>query len=298
MKPFEWGDLMFFLEFVRTGSHAGAAKRLKVDHTTVRRRISSLEDGLRTKLFVSKESKQLSPEGEQLLNYAESMETLITRAVEEVAGRDHAISGTVQIGAPEGFGARFLAPRLASFCSANPQLNVKLIMPPRAANSSIRESDLTIGFARPHQRRQIARKLTEYTLSVYASPEYLQDAPPLTSLEDLSDHRLVGYVEGSDAENADHALNLRDDKFFGFESTSIDAQKNVVRAGYGIGILPDFLVSGEDGLVKALSTDFSMKREFWLIIHPEMINLARVRLVIDFIVQLVYDNRRLFLGSF
>ncbi|SCW70036.1 DNA-binding transcriptional regulator, LysR family [Sphingobium faniae] len=299
MKPFEWGDLLFFLELVRTGSPSAAGKKLKVDHTTVRRRISALEDGLRARLFTVKSGpQQLTEEGERLLAYAESMETLILRAVEEVADRDLAISGTVRVGVPEGFGTRFLAARLAGFCAANPELDVKLMVLPRALNMSNREADIAIDFGMPHQQRKIARKLMDYQVSIYASPAYLDGAPPLEAIGDISEHRLVGYIDelNNDSKNTLEAA-FTDCPRIGFASTSIEAQKEAIKAGYGIGILPDFLVTNDDGLVKPLPKEMSARKEFWMIMQPEMINLARVRTVIDFIVEEVRKDRDIFISD-
>ena len=299
MKPFEWGDLLFFLEFVRTGTASAAGKKLKVDHTTVRRRVAALEDGLRARLFVNKSNTQhLTPEGERLLEYAESMESLISRAVEEVANSDLAVSGTIRISVPEGFGVQFLAPRLAAFCIANSELDLKLMVLPRALNLSNREADIAIEFGRPSQQRKIIRKLVDYSVSVYGSPEYLKTAPPLNSYEDIKEHRLVGYVEewNSDEKNELEALFAECDRI-GFSSTSIDAQKEAIRAGYGIGIIPDFLVLESDGLLKPLPDSLSAKKHFWLVMQQESINLARVRAVIDFLVDLVRQERAIFEGN-
>jgi len=48
---FDWNDLTFFLELARHGRLMPAARRLKVDHTTVSRRIADLERGLDVRLF-------------------------------------------------------------------------------------------------------------------------------------------------------------------------------------------------------------------------------------------------------
>ncbi|MHA3795369.1 LysR family transcriptional regulator [Sphingomonas sp. YL-JM2C] len=298
MKPFEWGDLLFFLELVRTGNPAAAGKKLRVDHTTVRRRITALEDGLRARLFTGKgNTQQLTAEGERLLAYAESMETLILRAVEEVSDRDLAISGTVRIGVPEGFGSHFLASRLAVFCEANPELDVKLMVLPRALNLSNREADIAIDFGIPNQQRKIARKLIDYRVSVYAAPAYLENAPPLNTLDDIREHRLVGYIDelNPDSKNALEAAFAQCPRI-GFGSTSIEAQKEAICCGYGIGILPDFLVTERDGLIRLPPEEMSAMKEFWMVMQSEMINLARVRVVIDFIVEAVRKERALFLG--
>ena len=49
---YDWNDLRFFLAAHRAGSLAAAARELRVDYTTVGRRIAALESALSTQLFV------------------------------------------------------------------------------------------------------------------------------------------------------------------------------------------------------------------------------------------------------
>ena len=47
----DWDDLRYFAELARTGSLSAASRSLRVDHTTVARRVSALERSLGVKLF-------------------------------------------------------------------------------------------------------------------------------------------------------------------------------------------------------------------------------------------------------
>ena len=51
MERFDWDDLRFFLAVARSGRLTAAARRLGADHATVSRRITSLEEALKAKLF-------------------------------------------------------------------------------------------------------------------------------------------------------------------------------------------------------------------------------------------------------
>src|SRR3546814_16853194 len=86
---FNWNDLRFFLAMARTGSPTTAAMQLKVDHTTVRRRIDALEDSLKVKLFEPRaRGFLLTNAGNRLLATAESIEALAAGAEESVSGKD------------------------------------------------------------------------------------------------------------------------------------------------------------------------------------------------------------------
>ena len=108
---FDWSDLTFFLAVARAGRLTAAAARLKVEHSTVSRRIGALEEALGAKLFDRRpHGYGLTAAGERLMAAAEGMETLALAAQGEIGGADLGVAGTVRIGAPDGFGTFFLAP--------------------------------------------------------------------------------------------------------------------------------------------------------------------------------------------
>ena len=73
---YDWNDLRYFLELSRQGKLVKAALRLQVDHTTVSRRIASLEKQLQARLFdKSPTGYQLTDAGMRLLPMAEKIES-------------------------------------------------------------------------------------------------------------------------------------------------------------------------------------------------------------------------------
>ena len=181
MERFDWDDLRFFLAVARSGRLTAAARRLGADHATVSRRITSLEEALKAKLFERRpQGYTLTAHGERLLAKAESMETEALAIQSDIGGADMALSGIVRIGAPDGFGTSFLAPRLALFAKAYPGLEIQLIAMPRLLSLSKREADVAITLAPPKEGKVVARKLSDYRLGLYASPDYLAAMPPVT----------------------------------------------------------------------------------------------------------------------
>jgi DNA-binding transcriptional LysR family regulator len=295
-RDFSWDDLKYFLALVRTGNPTSAARGIKADHTTVRRRISALETALRTHLFSSHGGDyELTAEGERLLKYAEEMESLAGRVEEDIANSDRAISGTVRIGAPDGFGSYFLAPRLPLLASTFPGLAIQLVILPRVINLSNREADVAIALSVPNQNRQIVRKLIRYKLHVYGTKEYLDAHPPITAVSDLSAHRFIGYIPDLIyTPELDYLPEFELQLQSSFESTSVIAQVQAAAAGYGLMILPTFIAATNKALRPVLPSMFCLEREFWLVIHPESVNLTRVRAVIDFITEQTRRERSLF----
>lgn len=299
MERFDWDDLRFFLAVARSGRLTAAARRLAADHATVSRRISSLEASLKAKLFERRpQGYALTAHGERLLAKAESMETEALAIQSDIGGADLALAGTVRIGAPDGFGTTFLAPRLASLATDYPGLELQLIAMPRLLSLSKREADVAITLAPPKEGKVVARKLADYRLGLYASPDYLAAMPQVTKPEDLFAHRIVGYIDDliftPELDYLDEvAKGLRAQ----VQSSSVIAQMNAVTAGAGIGVIHHFMARDESRLVPVLPETVSITRSFWLLVHADLKDVARVRATIDFIVREAKAARALLMGE-
>lgn len=299
MERFDWDDLRFFLAVARCGRLTTAARRLGADHATVSRRISSLEAALKAKLFERRpQGYGLTLHGEQLLTKAETMETEALAIQSDIGGADMALSGTVRIGAPDGFGTAFLAPRLARLVASYPELEVQLVAMPRLLSLSKREADVAITLAPPKEGKVIARKLVDYRLGLFASPAYLADRPPVSCPEDLFDHQVIGYIDDliftPELDYLDEvARGLRPR----MQSSNLVAQMRATVAGAGICVLPMFMAAQEPELVPILPGAVALERAFWLVAHADLKDVARVRMVVDFIVGETKAARAAFLGE-
>ncbi|HEY0053129.1 MAG TPA: LysR family transcriptional regulator, partial [Caulobacteraceae bacterium] len=196
MAQFDWSNLSTFLAVARTGRLTAAARLLGADHTTVARRITALERDLGARLFERRPTGYgLTGHGERLLPRAEAMESLALAAAGDLGGADLAVSGVVRLGAPEGFGSYFLAPRMAAFAEAHPDIELQLVAIPGFLNLSKREADMAVTLSPPREGRLVTRKLTDYELGLYGAPAYLDARPPIETRADLGRQRFIGYIE-------------------------------------------------------------------------------------------------------
>lgn len=290
-----WDDLRIFLAVARSGQLLAAARRLGLNHATVARRLAALEDALAAKLVDRRTTGcVLTPAGERFLGTAERVEGEMLAARAGIGGEDVAISGTVRLGAPDGFGVAYLAPRLGRLTARHPDLTLQLVPVPRAVSLSRREADIAITVERPEHGRLVARKLVDYELALYASRRYLAEAGTPQAVSELKDHALVGYVEDlvysaslAYAGEIDRAFQPR------FEIASALGQTEAVRAGAGIGILHSFIARADPDLVQVLP-ERTIRRAYWMVIHESLRDLRRVRIVADFISECVEADRAAF----
>src|SRR5688500_13009582 len=155
MPGFDWNDLKSFLAVARSGRLTAAAQRLRIDHTTLSRRLGALEHALKAKLFDrSPSGYTLTEPGRRLIPTAEEMERLALAAQEAVGGSATAVAGAVRIGAPEGFGSYFLAPRIAALKALHPDLLIQLVAATAVFSLSKRGADVVVAESHPTAGRQ------------------------------------------------------------------------------------------------------------------------------------------------
>ena len=173
----DWDNVRVFLAVARAGQFVAGARRLHLDHATASRRVAALEAALGAKLFDRRTTgARLTSAGERFLLAAEQMESAFLHAQAEVSDIDVELTGDVRIGAPDGFSTYYLAGALRDFVEKNPGVRVQLAPLPQLTPLARREVDIVVGLDKPEAGRFVARKLTDYTLGVYASAAYLESA--------------------------------------------------------------------------------------------------------------------------
>ena len=192
----DWDHARFFLAVARSGQFLAGARLLRVDHATVARRIGALEADLGARLFDRRTTGcTLTAAGERFLTAAERIEAEMLRARAELSVTEVGVTGTVRVGAPDGFGTLFLCARLGQLTERHPGLTVQLVPLPRTFSLSKREADIAITIDRPDAGRLAVRKLVDYTLRFYAAKSYLARHGAPASLDALRDHTFVTYVQ-------------------------------------------------------------------------------------------------------
>lgn len=296
VNPPNWEHLRALLSVARSGTLSAAAISLGVKHSTIGRHITALEEATKAKLVNRTPSGlTLTAAGERLLEAAEAIENQIHLAQEDIGGDDLSAGGSVRIGAPDGVGAFFLAPRLSALTERYPNLTVQLVAVPRAFNLTKREADVAIVLAVPTQGRLVTRKLTDYKLGLYASPSYLTFAPAIRTTADLRGHRFINYIDDliftAELDYLDEAA--RGAKAL-FQSSNIIAQMNAARAGAGLVVLPHFLAAQFTDLTPVLRHAVQMQRTWWLIVHETQRDIARVRIVMDYLAEQFQQSKKYF----
>ncbi|MHA7868046.1 MAG: LysR family transcriptional regulator [Salipiger thiooxidans] len=294
---FDWNDLKVFLALHRMKRMTDAGRVLGVDQTTIARRVKALEAAIGTHLFVRRaDGFELTKAGLRILPFALEIEHSGEKLHEQISGEDMRLAGRVRIGAPDGLGTFFLPAILTRFQRDNPEVDVEVVPSSRQFRVAEQEVHLALWLSLPESGRLLARKLADYNLHFFASPDYLERHGMPMSLADLQDHRLVGYIADmlfSPEVRFLEELGLR--RLVRFASSSMAAQREAIREGAGLGILPRFMALNDPGLVPVLTDRYLLKRTVWIVSHQSTEDLARVRAVSEYLQRAARSRRDLLL---
>lgn len=288
LADLDWDDLRLFLQIERRGSLSEAARQLRIDHSTVSRRLSQLELCLGGPLF-ERQRAGLKPTelAYILVQRAEAMERAVLAFQEELGGADREPSGSVRIAMMEGIGTTFVARHLEPLLNKHAKLRVELVTSSSVVNVSRREADVFVSFFKPSDQRLACEPGGSFALYLYASRHYLEQHGTPACLADLVNHPFVGYIDDMVQLDAVRWLDeLVQRPVMSFQSNSMLAQMTAAASGLGLVLLPKFSVVNEPELVPVLPEIARVTRPIWVSVHHDLQYSSRIRAVTGYLHEL------------
>lgn len=284
-RPVNWDDLRYFLAVAGEGSLSGAARALRVNPATVSRHVDALEERFAVRLFDRRQDGYgLTPAGEKLLARARGIEAEMFALGRAFDAEDRGLAGTVTVTSTESLTVPFLIRNLPLLQQRHPGIRLHLVNEYRMLNLSRREADVAIRLARPEQGDLTIRKIGVMGFGLYASTGYIAAHGVPASAADLRQHRVVDWLDGF-PEN-DTVLWLRrqiGDSVPVFSTNPASARLAAARMGIGIALVPCMVAEGVTGMVRVLPDEAIPGVDLWLLVHRDLVRIARVRAVLDFI---------------
>ncbi len=281
-----WDDTRIFLAVCRKSTLRGAARLLNVDQATVGRRIAALEKALGTTVFLrTSEGYVLTVAGEAVFRSAEKMERSALELQRQVQGLDDRLKGEVRITSTDSLAIDFLIPAIANLHLQHPDVKVRLDASIQMLSLSRREADIAIRNVKPENPDLIARCIARWPVGLFASEQYAQRRGSPEQGAAFAGHDLImfqPYLE-SGREPTIVSEPVTHGRLVATVNTGLMMRRSIA-AGIGIGEIPVCL--GErDGLTR-LWPDRQRQETYdvWLVTHEDLRHTARVRAVIDQIV--------------
>jgi DNA-binding transcriptional LysR family regulator len=285
-KIMEWGDLKYFLAVTRSGSLTDAAHVLKVSTATVGRRIAVLERELGAHLFDRKPTGYvLTDSGKAILAKAEEIEEAALAVERAAIGRDLRATGSVSVTTTDDIAAAVITPHLAQFRRRFPDIALNLVVGREVVNLSRREADIALRTVRPARGDYVIRQAGWWNLGLYAARSYADARDLKPGMSDLSKVDVIAWTEDSAHLRGgpwlvEHARGAR----IALRANSRRLHFYACKAGIGVAILPCLLADQDPDLVCLLRPSRVISVELWLVVHRDIARTARVRAVVDFLV--------------
>ena len=284
---FDWNDLRYFLAVARYGSTVAAAKALNLSQSTVHRRLVELEKRIGRDVVIRHATGyRLTQFGIELQPWAEQVEKAITSLERHLVAADDTPTGTVRVTCSESIGYRLMqSPLLETFHNRHPGLQVELIMSDHFLDIAKGEADIAIRAGVPNEESLVGRKIADVPWALYCSRGYLARYGRVERTEDIAGHSVIEF----DGDIRDHHAakwlrSVAPTARVVARSNTVPGLLMTVKSGAGLAPLPMPLAMQEADLVSVLGPVPGLYSPIYLLTHPELRHMPRVRTFFDFIV--------------
>lgn len=285
-------EMEAFATVVDQGGFTDAAKRMGISKSAVSKHVSSLEARLGARLL-NRTTRRVSPTEIGLAYYDRACQVLSDAGEADalVASMQSAPSGLLRISVATDFGVNHLSPILGDFLQDHPDVTVNMVLDNRFVELISEGFDLAIRIGELEDSSLRARKLTETTRRMIASPNYIQQYGRPQRIDDLNEHKLLHYSNQSNGnvwKLTAPSGEKRQVRTAGWLSVN-DGQSllNACVAGLGIAYLPSFLFSDmmAEGQVVDVIPDLPVETQsIYAVYPPGRFTQPKVRAFIDFLV--------------
>ena len=269
-------DLLLLLEVARSGQLRRAGETLGLSHTTIGRRIRSLEHAFGSKLLIRTTTGwDLTPLGQHALRTAEQLD----QALHDLRrGYDDALlDDVVRLSAPDAFSVLVAAPAAANLRIRHPRLRLEIVSANRPATVHRSGLDLEIVVGKPRVLRADAVKLGSYSLGLFGTRDYFEEHGIPESIQDLKEHGLVYFIPSMlQVDDLDIGRQIVPEMQDAVTSTNVFTHVAATRAGAGLGLLPTFLAEVHEDLIQVLPIDVAARVDYWLVIRTEALRRPAV----------------------
>ncbi len=290
----DWDDFRYFNAIARAGSVRGAADVLGVNASTVTRRLDHLEAQLGVRLFIrTRSGLQITGEGSEVIHDLDAVAADLGEIERRLQGRDAEMAGPLSIALPDVLVSGVLMQDLAEFTCEHRRIRLEILSDSRERDPPRRDADISIRLTDAPPETLVGRCLGRIRVMAYASLDYLSRHDPLLAAGECC------WIE-SELETL-LAPDFRGERFaslaLGAKCHNLVQQLAAVRSGMGITLLPCSVGDIEPALSRITGIRPVDGREIWLLFHPDLRRVARVRTFAEYLQQTFAKLEDLLLGN-
>lgn len=276
----DWNDLRYVKAIADYGSVAEASKKLDVHQSTVFRKLNAIEKNLGVRLFERLPNGYVkTAAGEDVIQAAERIEADISALNRRISGQDMRPSGKIRVTMTDVF-VKFLAPCLADFRLAYPEIEIEILVSRDVLNLTKRDADLAIRMTKKPLETLVGRRISRVAVAVYGAKKYLNNHH---NLSHLNQHNWIITDEGTIDSATVRWLkqNVSDLKCQYRFNTCMGILAGV-QEDLGLGLLPCYLGDSDPNLARVSLPIPELEKQLWILTHEDLRYVTRIRTFIDF----------------
>ncbi len=285
-----WDDMKLFLAVARSGSISGGAKQLGVRHSTVSRRLRSMEEKLGTRLIERKKSGyELTVAGEQIKQSAMHMEREMLGVNETLLGKDANLVGPLRVSAINNMASSILMPIFARFSEKHPQVELHIAVSNLDVSLAQREADVAIRLTNSPTDTLIGKRMLTVSSTIYGNRQYLENIRQQASEPKWIGVNCCQFHKTWTKQYCRHQSHT-------FYSDDTLLTLSAIREGLGVSYLPCFMGDADPLLKRYSDPDPQHDLGLWILLHPDLKRTARVLAFRDYMIKNIQEKCDLFEG--
>ena len=277
-----WDDLRILIAVRNEGTFARAGVRLRIDETTIARRLNRLESSLGTRLFDAVDgSRQPTAYCKTVLEHADEVARQVS-AINAITPDNSGITGNIRIATTPSIADEVLSPGVSRLLHENPGLTLQFHASGQNVNFSRWEADLAVRLGRPAKGDFMITKLAQVKL-FYFEPANESSTP--------SNHVVCAFPKDLDSTPESRFLIRKGIKEHArLISDSPATIRELIRSRHASGVLPEYACASlfDDPGIRA--TELPQQRDVWLLVQTHLKRDATARRVVEWIRDVFRDT--------
>ena len=246
------------------------------------RRLDAFETRIGAKLFDrTPDGFLLTEAGSRIVGRAQQVEAEMLELERLVDGHDVRLKGPIRLTVPPPLAQHLILPILAEFKKAYPLISIELVVTFAYSDLSRRDADLAIRFADEPEDHLVGRRLPPFRDAIFASPDYVSAHWPLRK---GSAPQWVSWTDQTLFRKRAEITPFGDN-LIAWSMPTITLQAEAARQGMGMAFLPCIVGDGDLSLQRVPKSGLYDGRPAWLLTHPDLRRMERVRVFSKFLAQ-------------
>jgi len=281
LAAMNWDDLRIIAAVRDEGTYAGASARLRIDETTVGRRLARIQRDLGVPLFDAVDGLRLPTRHcEAVLEHVGAMAAHVA-AIDRIKESQAGPVGRLRIASTNAVAEELLAPHASSFLRDHPGLTLQFLTSSGNVKFSRWQADLAIRLRKPEKGDFTISKLADMRLYFFEPVDRTGEEPVVCGFPDELD--AIPEAQYLRARRLTNARCITD---------NVRIARTMIQSHQAVGVLPEH--SGGELLADRglRATLLPRRRDVWLLVQNHLKRDPATRVTIDWVRACFQDMSR------